>query len=184
MISKEQTLIMRGLAIMFIALHNFLHLPQFGFVQENEMYFHSENYQNFLADLSNPSWILVGDVFSFIGWCGVPAFVFLSGYGLSRKYLKADRIELWPYVKRSYVKLLCLLIPALLFFVSYQFFEVGVKRAILSLFSLTFLNTILSIKKTLPSAAPTYWYIPMTFQLYLIYPFIRKVNANTLKWGG
>lgn len=184
MLSKDQGLIMRGLAIMFIALHNFLHLPQFGLVQENEMYFHSENYQHFLAHLYNPSWVLIGDVFSFIGWCGVPVFVFLSGYGLARKYQNVGEIKYWPYVKHSYVKLILLLLPAAVFFIVYQAFEVSVKRAVVSLFSLTLMNNILSIGKTLPSAAPTFWYFPMTFQLYLLFPFIRSVKTKKLIVGG
>ena len=175
---------MRGLAIMFIALHNLLHLPQFGLVQENEMYFHLENYQHFLAHLYNPSWELIGDVFSFIGWCGVPVFVFLSGYGLARKYHNVGEIKYWLYVKHSYVKLILLLLPAAVFFIVYQAFEVSIKRAVVSLFSLTLLNNILSIGKTLPSAAPTFWYFPMTFQLYLLFPFIRSVKTKKLIVGG
>ncbi len=29
---------------------------------------------------------IIENVFSFIGWVGVPVFVFLSGYGLAMKY--------------------------------------------------------------------------------------------------
>ncbi len=184
MISKNQGLIMRGLAIMFIALHNFLHLPQFGLVQENEMYFHSENYQYFYAHLSTPSWVLIGDVFSFIGWCGVPVFVFLSGYGLTKKYSNTDEIKFFEYVKHSYIKLILLLLPAAVFFIVYQAFEVSIKRAVVSLFSLTLMNNVLSIGKTLPSAAPTFWYFPMTFQLYILFPFIRLVKTKKLIVGG
>ena len=37
---------------------------------------------------------------SFIGWVGVPVFVFLSGYGLERKYHKSDGINTASLIRR------------------------------------------------------------------------------------
>ena len=81
---------MKGFAIIFIMLHNFLHIN--GFSKENETVFYLERTQMFFQNVLNQPLNVIGDVFSFIGWVGVPVFVFLSGYGLERKYHKSDGI--------------------------------------------------------------------------------------------
>ena len=80
--SRYISSLIKGYAIIFIALHNFLHMSYMGFVQENEMRFDISKSRLFFEHLLNPSWTIVGDLFSFIGWIGVPVFVFLSGFGL------------------------------------------------------------------------------------------------------
>ena len=74
---------MRGVAILCIMFHNFLHLtlPTI----ENEFSFSELRTDTFVSSLSaQPAWALA-DVMSFLGWYGVAVFIFLSGYGLVRK---------------------------------------------------------------------------------------------------
>ena len=57
---------------------------------------------------------LFGELFSFLGWIGVPVFVFLTGYGLASKYpCKAD-IDAYKYLKFNYLKLFLLLLLGIL----------------------------------------------------------------------
>ena len=39
LLAKENAVILRGVAIISIAFHNYLHKPIFGFSQENEVFF-------------------------------------------------------------------------------------------------------------------------------------------------
>lgn len=181
-ISKETSSTMKGMAIMSIVIHNFLHLEQFGLVQENEMYFYSERSLLFFQHVQALSYTLVYDIFSFMGWCGVPVFVFLSGYGLSMKYC-IDKGDLkWKqYVAYNYKKLLLLVLPATIFLVIVQYIEGDYLKIAFSLFSsFSFCNTLISISTSIPSAAPPYWYFALTFQLYLIYLLLFKIKRKSI----
>lgn len=177
--NREQITIMRGFAILFIALHNYLHLEPFRLVQENEMKFDSANAQVFFYHLSTPTFSVIGDIFSFIGWCGVPLFVFLSGYGLVIKHeSRICMIDIKTYIKYSYQKLLFLLLPAAVFFTIYHLLMGNVVGVIRRLFSLTFLNNLANeLIGSFPSFAPTYWYFGLTFQLYIIYLICRRFQS-------
>lgn len=78
-LTKENSKILRGLAITAIVLHNFLHIDLFGLSSENEMSFSVEKFMAFFSSLDDG--LLVAQIFSFLGWVGVPVFVFLTGYG-------------------------------------------------------------------------------------------------------
>ena len=83
-ISKDEGLSMRGIAILCIIFHNFLHLTLH--TVENEFTFLEHRAHVFTHCIANnPSWLLA-DIMSFLGWYGVPIFLFLSGYGLVRKF--------------------------------------------------------------------------------------------------
>lgn len=73
---------MRGIAILFIILHNYLHLEQYGFTGENEMSFSGDKAVDFFNAVSNGSNV-IAEFLSHLGWIGVPVFVFLTGYGIA-----------------------------------------------------------------------------------------------------
>lgn len=54
-LSRENSMILRGVAILFIMLHNFLHLQMWGFTGENEMEFLSEKAVGFFNAVLNES---------------------------------------------------------------------------------------------------------------------------------
>lgn len=172
-IPDNQSKIMRGWAIMFIALHNFFHLEEFGLAQENETLFSLERTSIFFQNLFSCDQPLIGNLFSFIGWCGVPVFVFFSGYGLSKKYGKENKIEIVAYLKHSYLKLFCLILPAAIFFLVYRAFFVSLGSVALGCVSLTFLNTLVP---GLGSIAPPFWYFSLTFQLYILYILLFRIK--------
>ena len=88
-LSKETISLMKGLAILSIAMHNLLHLKIFGFVTENETNFNLEYFNLFFNHLTHFHYNAIGDIISFLGWLGVPVFIFISGY-FSRKKKKAE----------------------------------------------------------------------------------------------
>ena len=84
--NKTFQTILKGYAILFIILHNYCHLKEFGLPQENEMSFTSLNWEIFIQHVTSSPIMLIPDLLSFVGWIGVPVFVFLSGFGLTKKY--------------------------------------------------------------------------------------------------
>ena len=80
------------MAILGIVLHNFCHWLR-GSVQENEYTFSVHNNQHLLYVLTHPDWDTPLQLFSFFGHYGVPVFLFLSGFGLVKKYEGARSME-------------------------------------------------------------------------------------------
>ena len=76
---------MRGIAILAIMLHNYCHYVK-GIAKENEYQFLTKRCDRLWEALTSPDEFLPMDLLSFFGHYGVPVFLFLSGYGLIRKY--------------------------------------------------------------------------------------------------
>jgi peptidoglycan/LPS O-acetylase OafA/YrhL len=83
-LSRSDTALLKGVAIAAIVLHNFCHwLP--GCALENEYTFHTKNTWQLLHLLGSGEHVVL-NLFSYFGHYGVPVFLFLSGYGLVKKY--------------------------------------------------------------------------------------------------
>ena len=78
-LSKENSKVLRGVAIIAIALHNYFHI--LGFSTENEMAFSMENTNHFFSVIADGH--LFAEIFSFLGRLGVPVFIFLTGFGIA-----------------------------------------------------------------------------------------------------
>ena len=116
LLSRAECSALRGIAIIGIFLHNYLHWlgPM---VKENEYQFHMHNAERFWYILSHPDQNLLYHLFSFFGHYGVPVFVFLSGYGLYLKYESGAEQQqingttglringIWEFMKSHYLKL-------------------------------------------------------------------------------
>ena len=166
-LDKERSRMLRGLAILGIILHNFLHLARYGFSVENEFGFSFERTAQFFKALSSGGFLsATGHILSFLGWTGVPVFVFLSAYGLTKKHEGQDsKFVLRPYVQHSWKKLFMLMWPGILIYIIMHFGEWGF--ALRSLSSLTLLaNFFLPFFIFEPEI---YWYFGLTFELYLLY---------------
>lgn len=166
---------MKGYAIAMIALHNFLHLERFGFVPQNENSFLVERSNIFFEHFQDFSWSFIGDFFSFIGWIGVPVFVFLSGYGLEKKYSGKEKMQFVPYIRHSWLKLFLLMLPAVLCFLLCKYLF-GWGYALRCVFSLTLLNNF--VCNVIPFNPGVYWYFGLTFQFYVVYYFIHNLPKN------
>lgn len=176
-LSREQTIIMRGLAITFIALHNFCHVFNFT-IDENESSFRRENADDFFNQLGNISGEWVYNLFSFLGWYGVPVFVFLTAFGLVRKYEAetAGPLRKVDFLYNNWVKLFALFLPAailiaihlcVIYFLENTPFPIeGILKII---FSLSFLNDL--VFPFLPPYPVIYWYFGLTLEFYFLYAF-------------
>lgn len=176
-VSRERSLIMRGFAIVFIALHNYCHLMLF-VVRENESTFSDLHVDQFFTQATTWSKEWIYNYFSFLGWYGVPVFMFLTAFGLVRKY-ECDtdqRLMRGTFIYDNWLKLLALLLPGVLYYVaSYLFLCVlhnGTPDAFYifeEFFLLTFLND--ALYPWIDTIPGVYWYFGLTLEFYLLYAF-------------
>ncbi len=172
---------MKGYGIMFIALHNLLHVERFtGFIKENENSFDVQRTLDFFNVLNMCDWSIFGQFFSFLGWIGVPVFIFVSGYGLVKKHEKDNQsFVVKDYILHNWKKLALLLLPGLLFYIVLSF-PAGTWQATIprSIFQLTLLNNFLMPPINVHPGV--YWYFGMVFELYLLYVIVRSWNIKSL----
>ena len=121
---------MRGIAILAIMLHNYCHYVK-GIVKENEYQFFDKRIDGLWEALTHPDEFLPMHLLSFFGHYGVPVFLFLSGYGLVRKYENESRgqshdsgenhatspINSFSFLRYHYLKLLRMLIVGFVLFI-------------------------------------------------------------------
>ena len=90
LLNRTECSALRGLAIIGIFMHNFIHWlgPM---VKENEYTYNQHNVDWLMQVLQKPDKDILWHLFSFFGHYGVPVFVFLSGYGLVLKYEKSAK---------------------------------------------------------------------------------------------
>lgn len=181
-ISREESACMKGYAILCIVLHNLLHLVG-PLVKENEFYY-NYNHRSFWMwkHIEECHENLVGDILSFFGWYGVPVFIFLSGYGLYKKYESGNYLysdcSLGTFCFYNFKKLWLLMAPMYLIYLLLGVFlwdKSFTWDAIICQFTLT-INFLCSPKEIDPGV---YWYFGLTLQLYLVYRlfFFRKTKG-------
>lgn len=169
--------VLRCIAIVSIMLHNFAHLLP-GAAQENEFSFSLENNYYFFDSIISKDFFI--QLFSFWGHLGVPAFVFLTGYGLAQKYDKRENIEWKFFLYNHWKKLFIPLVVGTLVYIVVMFILEGHSvcsfNRILVQFSM--LLNFISPWHLLPLP---YWYLGMTMQLYIFYLlFVYKRSTNPL----
>ena len=170
-IDRDKTTLWRGLAISGIVIHNLL-VGNFGFVGCNEMTFRISKTEDFMSSILHPSLSSIGDIFAFGGWIGVPVFVFLSGYGLQKKYGKTASVNAKEYFTYNYRKLLLLLLPAVLFYSAFYVLTKNWPSLFSSVLSLSLLGNLWHLQ--LPLNPSIYWYFGLTWELYILYLIFRK----------
>lgn len=182
-ISRECGSVMRGMAIVIIALHNFCHLVS-GIAQENEFAFISDRIVALLAPNETAS-AFVFDMLSFFGWYGVTVFMFLTGYGLVMKY-EREKTPLSPprFILHNYLKLLFLMLPAIVvfFFLTLRnnlkcgYVDYG--ELFNCVMQLTMLPDLFwGLGRLLWPSPGVFWYFGLAMQFYIIYAlFIHGKN--------
>lgn len=169
-LTKENSLILRGLAIISIMMHNFLHIGRWGFSEENEMSFTQAKVDAFWNAIQSGQTNFLGEVFSFLGWVGVPVFIFLTGYGIAIQGVERDSNKILSLEKRWF-RLFLLMFPAVLLFATIDFISNGLSINLLKrgLYLTQLANFFYPYVVCQPGV---YWYFGLTFQLYLIWTLI------------
>ena len=176
----EDTLVLKGIGILAIVLHNYFHLliP----VHENEFSYDPARLAAFLQAMRDPR-LAVQALFSYWGHYGVQIFMFLSAYGLATRYWDQPlgwAKFMWSRVKKIYptfflaVLLWAVFIAAM---VSILGPATPVKEDAAALL-LTFLGVEnLAPGFGLPPVGP-WWFLPFIMQFYCLWPALRRFGAR------
>ncbi len=176
----EDTIVLKGIAILAIVLHNYFHLliP----VHENEFSYDPARLAAFLQAMRDPR-LAVPALFSYWGHYGVQVFIFLSAYGLATRYW--DRPMgwgkfVWSRVKKIYPTfLLAVLLWAL--FIGVMVGIVGPLGSIRKN-AAALLLTLLGVENLapgfgLPPVGP-WWFLPFIMQVYCAWPALRRFGTR------
>lgn len=160
---------LRGVAILSIVLHNYLHMIT-GFM-ENEYAWHQERALFFL-DMDITGWSsLPENLLSYAGHYGVAVFLFLSGLGLGIKYGAGARDAAmlpWPFIRRHYLKLLRLLMAGMVLFLIVNALVNGDGRKITLWQILGQITMTSNLNYSLILEGP-YWFFSLIMEIYIIY---------------
>ena len=176
-LTKEQCHNIKGYAIFIIMVHNFVdHMLG---INCNEMYYTQYVTDAFLANLFSKASLWY--IFSFAGWIGVAPFLFLSGYGLSRKYGNQE-IRYADFVKQHIIKLCKLLVPIYLLYVLVSCLLFKTEFSPQSFIAhLTFTINLFKFDHSGFIIDPgVYWFFGAILQFYLIFPFIKNLSSKWL----
>ena len=167
-LSQKECNMMRGVAIFFILFHNLTRVMTE--CHENEFFYDLGNTNLFLNSLLNFDSSLWLNISTFLGWYGVVTFVFLSGYGLVRKYEdKPTELCFKSLLWYNFKKLFCLMIiPCLLYMLMAYLLHNHILGVEKTFFQLTFLANIVCPDYIDPGV---YWYFGLMLQLYVCYYF-------------
>ena len=162
--------VLRGLAILSIILHNYTHWMH-GAIFENEFMYQSWHVSKLLDYLSHPDGRLPLQFFSFFGHYGVVIFVFLSAYGLEKKYGRTTKeVRPLPFIWTHYLKLLSMCIVGYIGYLLLMIRLVGLpENGFLEASYLLSMTSNLYTTQLGPHIPGPYWYFGLILQLYVVY---------------
>ena len=183
LLTRTECTAMRGIAILAIMLHNYCHYVK-GIVKENEYQFFDKRIDGLWEALIHPDEFLPMHLLSFFGHYGVPVFLFLSGYGLVRKYENESRgqshdsgenhatrpVNSFSFLRYHYLKLLRMLIVGFVLFIMVDAVTPGRfpfhwDNVIAQL--LMYINVLPEPDKIIWPGI--YWFFGLMMQLYIVY---------------
>ncbi len=176
---------LKGLGILLIVTHNYMHwLPDC--VDENEYTFSIERIDKLVEYLGQGGPHVVLNLLSHFGHYGVAIFLFLSGYGLTKKYepmsgnqLNATpRIGIVPFVFRHALKLWKLMVPVVVLFVATQLYHGTWNRPWTRLLPLLGFYSNLQPERDL--LLGPWWWFSLMMQLYIVWRLFIYRNGKSM----
>lgn len=177
----DDTLVLRGMSILIIILHNYIHRFSNVLLENQHVYYPERNKELINSFFEFDSGLFL-DLISHYGHYGVPVFVFLSGYGLVMKYEKKEvSLKFQEFMKRHAGKLWLLLLPLLI----PHFLFLGIKDP--SYFQEHWFDLVLMAGFAGNLHPEPYifhgpwWFFSLIVQLYIIYyAFVYHRNIRPL----
>lgn len=183
-LTRQDSSFLKGMAILMIAIHNFCHwLPMA--VIENEYTFQLDRIWKYMRYLENGGPHLVLNFISHFGHYGVPLFLFLSGYGLVKKYEKegASNVSVGKFMWSHAVKLWKLLIPAILLFAAGEILLRDGWKIDLKWVGYMVIYVSNLFPKTHLLLGP-WWFFSLIMQFYLLYRCVLKpFRSSWVLWS-
>lgn len=178
----RDTTILKGLAISAIVLHNFFHAVSPA--RENEFVFHPGGLAVFLATVRQPA-LAIQALFSFFGYLGVPVFIFLSAYGLSKSHWN-ERVGWAQFMAGRIRKLFPIFGLVVLPWTIVDIVQKGLHpflQNVLPQIALMLTGLTPWVPGVgLPPVGP-WWFIPFILQFYAIF-FLLRAITNRFGWPG
>ncbi len=181
-ISRDMTTLYKGVGILLIVLHNYFHnIPPV--IGENEFTFQLSVTERFIDTMLGHPGEWFRAVMSYAGHYGVQLFIFLSAYGLTRRYLDTS-VQYFAFLRTRFIKIyisfvICIVVYICLGILKSQFLT---DEQVLYWDSL--LWKVLLLSNFVPGQAMMpvgpWWFMPFIFQFYLIYPLL----LIAYKWSG
>lgn len=171
-LSRQDTSLLKGLAILMIALHNFCHwLPMA--VIENEYQYDPTRIWKLMGyyEALRPHVLL--NTLSHFGHYGVPLFLFLSGYGLVKKHERegANRLRVGTFLWHNAKKLWWIMLPAIgLFILGEGLLREGFQHTSLDLLRMMSYTT--NFFPTGRMMMGPWWFFSLIMQFYLLYALV------------
>lgn len=171
-LTRDDSALLKGLAILGIMLHNFCHLLP-GMAMENEYTFHSANTWSLLEAFRQGHHVFL-NLLSYFGHYGVPIFLFVSGYGLVMKYERGrtETVSTGSFLLHHAVKLWKLLALGLLLWAASEFLVQGLPFTAAKALDLAGILTYtvnLFPHPHLHMLLGPWWFFGLIMQLYLVY---------------
>lgn len=151
-----------------------------------EFKFYDDRFFIFLNTLGQPENI-IQILFSYLGHFGVQIFIFLSAYGLTKKY-QNNILTFWPYLFRRFSVVYPSFFIAILFWAivtsKFQYGLISPLKVIYwniesIILKITLLSNFIETEKL--SLSGPWWFIPFIFQFYFLFPVLLKI---LLRWKG
>ena len=188
LLTRKDCTAMRGIAILAIVLHNYCHFIG-KIVKENEYQFFASNNDRLWQVINHPNELLPIHLLSYFGHYGVPIFLFLSGFGLVKKYESenseysgySDYSNIYRFIRYHYLKLLRMLIVGFSLFICVDMVTPGRfpfhwDNVIAQL--LMYINVLPTPDKIIWPGI--YWFFGLMIELYIVYRLLLYRRSSWL----
>lgn len=184
-LSRRDVTVLKGIGILLIFLHNYLHWePQMGI--ENEFRFERSHFIHFLHHAFAGPLDLFRYGFAYFGHFGVQLFVLTSGYGLFLSAQAKGNMKFSVgYLMPKLIKIFSLLVVGTACILAVQYLRggptMGYKNFIMIIFGRMTSWWNFSYDTIFNFSGP-FWFFGLIIQLYVIFPFLgQAVNRWPLR---
>lgn len=177
-LSKDDSLILKGLAILAILLHNLFRWIE-PYTGENEFGFSHDFVYRFGELLASQPQEFINIIFSYLGHFGVQVFIFLSGYGLTKSML-AKPTSWTVFMGNRLKKIYPLLLIAIACYVLFSwavdnYLPTGNDKSSI-VYKLLFIHTMMPYEGT--SICGPWWFFGLIMQLYILFPILLNLSQK------
>ena len=181
-LTRADASVIKALAILMIVAHNYFHQVK-PFPGENEMAFHAETFWNMVFQIAEHPFDAFHPIASFFGHYGVHIFLFMSGYGLTKKALgyvqKHGGIswtDLWKVSLNQIAKIVSLTLVGVSILCLYKYIAWGtLPDAEFFTKYLVFLTFTENLRPgDFGYFVSVWWFMALIVQFYLLFPIIFK----------
>ena len=181
-LTRADASVIKALAILMIVAHNYFHQVK-PFPGENEMAFHAETFWKMVFQIAEHPFDAFHPIASFFGHYGVHIFLFMSGYGLTKKALgyvqKHGGIswtDLWKVSLNQIAKIVSLTLVGVSILCLYKYIAWGtLPDAEFFTKYLVFLTFTENLRPgDFGYFVSVWWFMALIVQFYLLFPIIFK----------